>query len=147
MEPRLSMLALGVADLSRSIAFYRDGLGWTLCASGNAHIAFFQLAGGVVLSLYPRALLAADAGLPDAADGVTAARFSGVTLAQNVRSMAEVDSVLWQAEQAGGRLLKPAATVFWGGYSGYFADPDGHPWEICFNPKIALQADGRLLMP
>lgn len=147
MEARLSMLALGVADLQRSIRFYRDGLGWTLSPAGNAQIAFFQLAGGMVLSLYPRDLLAADACMPAADVDPAAPRFGGITLAQNVRSTAEVDAVLRLAERAGGRLLKPATTVFWGGYSGYFADPDAHAWEICFNPKFPLQDDGRLLLP
>lgn len=147
MDARVSMLALGVADLPRAVRFYRDGLGWTLSAASSGDIAFFQLGGGVVLSLYPRTLLAEDACLPDPAAALPAPRFGGITLAHNVRTPDEVDAVLAQAVAAGASLLKPAQHVFWGGYSGYFADPDGHPWEVAWNPKLPLQDDGRLLLP
>ena len=143
MQARVSMIALGVADLAAAIRFYEQGLGWTLSAAGNNSIAFFQLAGGVVLSLYPRDLLAEDACLaPNPSSG-----FSGVTLAQNVESPAAVDAVLALAEKAGATILKPGQTVFWGGYSGYFADLDGHPWEIAWNPVFPLNADGGLVLP
>lgn len=142
MQARVSMIALGVADLKAAIQFYQRGLGWSLSAVGNDSIAFFQLAGGVVLSLYPRDLLAEDAGLTPSTGG-----FGGVTLAQNVDSPVEVDSILVLAEHAGGQILKPGRVVFWGGYSGYFADLDGHPWEIAWNPKFPLAKDGALVLP
>lgn len=141
MDARVSMIALGVQDLPRSVAFYRQ-LGWTLSSASKETIAFFQLAGGVVLSLYPYDLLAEDAQLPAHKGG-----FGGITLAQNQTSADEVDAVLARAVEAGGTLLKPGQTVFWGGYSGYFADPDGYPWEVAWNPFVELQADKTLILP
>jgi uncharacterized protein len=141
VDARISIVTLGVADLERSRRFYRDGLGWPLSSASNAGIAFFRTA-GVVLALYPRELLAADANLPDAGAG-----FAGITLAQNVASTELVDSALAQAVSAGGTLLKPAATAVWGGYSGYFADPDGYAWEIAWNPYFPLAEDGSLQLP
>ena len=127
MEQRLSLVTLGVADLERARRFYEDGLGWR---RGNDHeeVAFYQL-GGMVLALWGREALAQDARLPDAGSG-----FGGIALAYNTRSREEVDAVLAEAEAAGGRILKPAEDASWGGYSGYFADPDGHPWEVAWNP-------------
>lgn len=137
MEQRVSMVTLGVADLERARRFYEDGLGWT--RTGNEEsVVFFQLS-GAILGLYSRKSLAEEAGFAD-----SEATFSGITLAYNTRSREEVDAVLAEAEAAGGRLLKPAAEVFWGGYSGYFADPDGHPWEVAFNPFWSLDAAGRV---
>jgi hypothetical protein len=137
MEQRLSLVTLGVADLERSRRFYEDGLGWR---RGNAHaeVVFFQL-GGIVLALFARTALAADAGLAAAGSG-----FGGIVLAYNARSREEVDTVLGQAKAAGARILKPAAETFWGGYSGYFADLDGHPWEVAHNPFWTLDAEGRV---
>jgi catechol 2,3-dioxygenase-like lactoylglutathione lyase family enzyme len=134
MEQRLSVVTLGVADLDRSRRFY-ETLGWK---RGNRHdeVVFFQL-NGMVLSLWSRASLAADARL--AADG---SGFGGIVLAYNARSREEVDAVLAEAERAGGRILKPAGDAFWGGYYGHFADPDGHPWEVAWNPEWELTADG-----
>lgn len=143
MQARVSMIALGVGDLKAAIRFYGQGLGWTLSAASNDSIAFFQLAGGVVLSLYPRDLLAEDACL----EAGSAAGFGGVTLAQNVDSPEAVDAVLALAEKAGAKILKTGRMVFWGGYSGYFADLDGHPWEIAWNPKLELGEDGALMLP
>ena len=143
MQARVSMIALGVADLKAAIRFYEQGLGWTLSAASKDSIAFFQLAGGVVLSLYPRDLLAEDACL----EAGTASGFGGVTLAQNVESPEAVDAVLALAESAGAKILKTGRMVFWGGYSGYFADLDGHPWEIAWNPAIQLKAEGGLILP
>lgn len=141
MEQRLSLVTLGVADLPRAVAFY-EALGWT---RGNRHpeIAFFQL-NGIVLALFPRAALAEDAGL--AAEG---GGFGGIALAYNARSREDVDAVLAEAKAAGARILKPAADAFWGGYSGYFADPDGHPWEVAWNPEweMAENGDVRLTYP
>ncbi|CAO3416624.1 VOC family protein [Azospirillum doebereinerae] len=142
MEPRISLVTLGVADLARSRRFYEQGLGWTPSPAGNDNVTFYQL-GGMALGLFGRAALAEDAHLPDAGDP---ARFGGITLAQNVRSKAEVDSVLALAERAGARILKPGQDVFWGGYSGYFADPDGHPWEIAWNPFFTLDATGNMTL-
>jgi uncharacterized protein len=135
MEQRLSLVTLGVADLERSRRFYEDGLGWR---RGNAHaeVVFFQL-GGLVLALFARSALAADAGLQAAGSG-----FGGMALAYNARSRAEVDAVLGEAKAAGATMLKPAQDAFWGGYSGYFADPDGHPWEVAWNPDWTILEDG-----
>lgn len=136
MDQRLSVVTLGVADLDRSLQFYED-LGWK---RGNSHaeVIFFQL-NGLVLSLYARASLAEDARVPADGEG-----FSGVTLAYNARDRAEVDFVLAEAARAGARILKQAQDVFWGGYSGYFADPDGHLWEVAWNPDWELTASGNV---
>ena len=140
MEQRLSVVTLGVADLERSRRFYEDGLGWW---RGNARdeIVFFQV-GGVVLALVPRDELAKDAQVPAAGSG-----FGGITLAYNARSRQELDAVLAEAEAAWATILKPAQDVFWGGYSGYFADPDGHPWEVAWNPPWTLGDDGSVRLP
>lgn len=137
MEQRLSVVTLGVAELARARRFYEDGLGWP-CANHEAEVAFYQL-GGTVLALYGWDALAEDAAVPAAGSG-----FRGVTLAYNVRSREEVASVLAEAETAGGRIVKPAADVFWGGHSGYFADPDGHLWEVAHNPFWTLAEDGSI---
>jgi hypothetical protein len=137
MDQRLSLVTLGVADLERARRFYEDGLGWKR-GNKDESVVFFQLPGSI-LALWSRASLAEDAGLPDAGAG-----FSGIVLAYNARSRAEVDAVLGQAGAAGARILKPAAETFWGGYSGYFADPDGHPWEVAHNPFWTLDAEGRV---
>lgn len=130
MEPRISLITLGVGDLQRSIAFYRDGLKLPQRDEGSENIAFFETS-GVWLSLYPRDALAEDAGI---ADGGTGSR--DFTLAHNVRSPEEVDRVLEEAIIAGATLVKPGQPVFWGGYSGYFADPDGFLWEVAWNPHF-----------
>lgn len=141
MRQKMTIVTLGVANLARSLQFYRDGLGWQLSTASEEGIAFFDL-GGVGLALYPRELLAEDATV--CADG---SGFAGVTLAQNAQSRAEVDEVLAQAKQAGATIVKPAQQVFWGGYSGYFADPDGHLWEVAWNPFIELDENGALRFP
>ncbi len=140
MEQRLHMVTLGVADLDRSVGFY-EGLGWSRGARAFDGVAFFPL-GGLVLALYPRAALAEDAGIP--AEG---AGFGGITLAYNARARDEVDAVLARATAAGARLLKAARGVFWGGYCGYFADPDGYPWEVTWNPHFPLSEDGGIVLP
>ena len=134
MEQRLSVVTLGVADLARSQRFY-DELGWK---RGNRHpeVAFYQL-NGIVLSLFSRERLAEDAQVSAEGGG-----FSGIVLAYNARSRDEVDATLAEAEAAGAKILKPAQDVFWGGYSGYFADPDGHLWEVAWNPEWELTAGG-----
>ena len=143
MEQRLSLVTLGVADLARSRRFYEDGLGWRASGAGNAEVAFYQL-GAIALALWGREELAADAGLPAPGSG---GGFGGIALAHNVRTREEVDVVLARAEAAGARLLKPGTDAVWGGYTGYFADPDGHLWEVAWNPFFALQEDGSLRLP
>jgi catechol 2,3-dioxygenase-like lactoylglutathione lyase family enzyme len=128
MEPRISIVTLGVADLQRSIRFYEQGLGWKRSSAGGEAIVFFHTR-GVVLALYPRQLLAEDANL------VNGHGFGGITLAHNVESKAAVDAVLTQAVAAGATLIKLPRTAEWGGYSGYFADPDGHLFEVAWNPN------------
>ena len=143
MEARLSLVTLGVADVARATAFYTR-LGFERAAASNEHVTFMK-AGGVVLSLFGRRALAEDVGLPAGAPGADApAGFAGVTLAHNVRSEAEVDAVLAEAVAAGGRLVKPGQKVFWGGYSGYFTDPDGHLWEVAHNPFFPLDDRGQV---
>ena len=133
MEPRISIVTLGVKDLARMVEFYRDGLGLTLFDENTESIAFFQNK-GTWLALYPRAALAADAGVVAEGSG-----FSGVTLAHNVRSREEVDDLLAVAVSAGATLVKAAQDTFWGGYSGYFADPEGYLWEIAWNPHFWIE--------
>jgi catechol 2,3-dioxygenase-like lactoylglutathione lyase family enzyme len=135
------MIALGVRDLPRAVRFYRDGLGLVLSPASQESIAFFKM-GGTVLVLYPWDKLAEDAQVP--ADG---RGFRGVTLAHNVRRKQEVGELLALAAASGGTIVKPAQDVFWGGHSGYFADPDGHLWEVCWNPHFPLAEDGSVLMP
>lgn len=141
MEMRLSMVTLGVADLARARRFYEHGLGWKASSISNDEIVFFQ-AGALIVALYGREALAADANLPLPADG-----FGGIALAHNVRAQEDVDALLAEAERAGARLLKPAQKADWGGYSGCFADPDGHVWEVAWNPGFAITADGATRLP
>jgi uncharacterized glyoxalase superfamily protein PhnB len=138
MEQRISLITLGVADLARSRRFYERGLGWT---KGNPQdeVAFYQLSNGLVLALWSRDELAADARVTD-----TGATFSGISIAFNTRSHDEVDAVLAAVEAAGGTVTKPPEEQVWGGYSGYFADPDGHPWEVAFNPGWSVDDTGHV---
>lgn len=127
MDPKLTLVTLGVDDLTESIHFYRDGLDFPMQdREADSSVAFFELE-GTWLSLYPRDLLAEDATVSNDNPG-----FSGITLAHNVSSKEKVDANLAEAEAAGGRIVKPAQDTFWGGYSGYFADPDGHLWEVAY---------------
>jgi catechol 2,3-dioxygenase-like lactoylglutathione lyase family enzyme len=134
MDQRLSLVTLGVDDLARARAFYEDGLGWRP-ADAPEGVVFYQLP-GMAFALWSRSELAADARTP--VDG----SFSGISLACNQHTEDDVDRVLAQAEAAGARILKRAVRAEWGGYSGYFADPDGHVWEIAYNPGWALAEDG-----
>jgi len=131
MKPRMSMITLGVEDLARSIQFYEEGLGFPRHGE-NEDVAFFSL-NGTWLGLYGRTALAEDAGV--SADG---SGFNSFTIAHNVSSAKEVDTIIRQALSAGAKLVKQPQKVFWGGYSGYFQDPDGHLWEIAHNPFIAI---------
>lgn len=140
MKPRIAVLTLGVDDLERAVAFYRDGLG--LRTEGiigtefeNGAVAFFGLQAGLRLALWPRTSLSADTGLPLDAAGSTS-----ITIGHNVDSQEEVDAVMQQAARAGAGIVKAAQATFWGGYAGYFQDPDGHLWEVVFNP--AFRSEG-----
>lgn len=136
MEPRITVLTLGVDDLERSVAFYRDALG--LPTQGivgtefeHGAVAFFDLESGLKLALWPRVDLAHDTGL-----SVTAPSSTEFSIGHNVLSRAEVDRVLAEAARGGAEIVKPAQETFWGGYAGYFRDPDGHLWEIAWNPQL-----------
>jgi catechol 2,3-dioxygenase-like lactoylglutathione lyase family enzyme len=129
MEPRISFVTLGVNDLERATRFYAEGLGLPRLTSPDT-VSFFEL-GHTWLALYPRHLLAADAGVSGEGSG-----FPGFALAHNVRSAAEADRLLDQVEASGGRVVRPARETDWGGYAGYFADPDGFLWEVAWNPKF-----------
>ncbi len=134
MEQRVSLITLGVADLKRARAFY-GALGWTTGAAADDDVVFFQ-AGGMIVALWSRDQLAEDTAMSDAGG------WGGITLAHNVRSPAEVDAVLAEAEAAGATIARPGAETLWGGYSGVFVDPDGHAWEIAHNPHWTLADDG-----
>jgi uncharacterized protein len=141
MRQKLTLVTLGVRDLETSLKFYRDGLGWKLSSASQGSVVFFDL-GGIGLSLYPRNLLAEDATINSEGTG-----FSGITFAHNTKSIEEVDAVLHQAEKAGAKIIKKAQKVFWGGYSGYFADPDGYLWEVAWNPFLDFDEKDSLIFP
>ena len=139
MRPHISVLTLGVSDLERALAFYRDGLG--LPTEGivgqefeHGSVVFFKMNDALILALYPAAFLSQDAGVD-----ATQNRLGAVSIAHNVGSKEEVDAVMQQAEQAGGIVTGAARDRFWGGYSGYFHDPDSHLWEIAWNPHLMVQ--------
>jgi catechol 2,3-dioxygenase-like lactoylglutathione lyase family enzyme len=139
IEPRITVLTLGVDDLERSLAFYRDGLG--LPTGGivgqefeYGAVAFFELQNGLALALWPRTSIARDAGIPRQAPSATE-----LTIGHNVRSREEVDALMARAERAGARVVKAAGATFWGGHAGYFLDPDGHLWEVAWNPHRAVE--------
>jgi catechol 2,3-dioxygenase-like lactoylglutathione lyase family enzyme len=134
MEQRMSLVTLGVSDLSRAKEFY-GALGWRPSDDEAEGIAFFQ-AGGMVMALWDRTLLAEDSAVSDGGG------WGGITLAHNVRSPAEVDAVIEEARRAGATIGREPAGTFWGGYSGLFVDPDGHPWEVAHNPGWTILADG-----
>lgn len=140
MEQRMSIVTLGVQDLERSREFY-ERLGWRRSMTQSAGIAFFQM-GGIALALYPRQELAKDANTDAQGQG-----FPSFSMAYNGRTRAEVDRVLAEAQAAGATLLKPAQEAFWGGYSGYFADPDGFLWEVAWNPFFPIAEDGSIQLP
>ncbi len=139
LKPTLSLVTLGVADLARSKKFYTD-LGWSPSPQPSEGVAFFEL-DGIMLSLFPRQELAKDAGVEDSRPG-----FSGISLAHNVGSNEDADGAMAHALKCGAKLVKPMQKVFWGGYSGYFADPDGHLWEVAHNPFAHFDAHGVMRM-
>jgi uncharacterized protein len=139
MEQRVSLITLGVRDLARARAFY-EALGWTTRAAPDDDVVFFQ-AGGMVIALWDRAQLAEDSGVDDSGG------WGGATLAHNVRSPAEVDTVVEEARAAGADIVREPAQTFWGGYSAAFTDPDGHPWELAHNPRWTIREDGSVELP
>jgi catechol 2,3-dioxygenase-like lactoylglutathione lyase family enzyme len=141
LKPRLNFVTLGVKDVAAARAFY-ERLGLTSLAMGNEHVAFFDI-NGVVLALFGHDALAHDAGLGQHA----ATDFRGVSLAWNGHSEAEVDAIMAHALHCGARLVKTPQKVFWGGYSGYFTDPDGHLWEVAHNPFVAIDDQGHIKLP
>jgi catechol 2,3-dioxygenase-like lactoylglutathione lyase family enzyme len=136
MQQRLSLVTLGVSDLARARSFY-EALGWKTGAAPADDVVFFQ-AGGMIVALWDRARLAEDSVVTDSGG------WGGVTLAYNTRSPEEVDAVLAEAEAAGATIGRPGAETFWGGYSGVFIDPDGHPWEVAHNPSWTIEDDGSI---
>jgi hypothetical protein len=140
MEPRVTLVTLGVADVPRARAFY-ERLGWRAGGPSGADVAFFQ-AGGLILALWGHDALAADAGMGAAGHG-----FRGVALAHNVREKAEVAELVAAWSAAGGRVVKPPQDTFWGGHAAYVADPDGHLWEIAWNPFWPMLEDGTIRLP
>jgi catechol 2,3-dioxygenase-like lactoylglutathione lyase family enzyme len=139
MEQRVSLITLGVSDLGRARSFY-EALGWSTAAGPDDDVVFFQ-AGGMVMALWDRGKLAEDSAVSDAGG------WGGVTLAHNVRSPEEVDAVLAEADAAGGTVARPGGPTFWGGYSGVFVDPEGHPWEVAHNPDWTIHDDGSITLP
>lgn len=142
VEQRLSLVTLGVEDLDASTRFYRDVLGWMPSSIGGGQVTFFPL-NGIVLGLFPRRELAADAGV----DVLESGGLSRVALAHNVRERDDVDRLLTAVGEAGARIMKPATDAPWGGRSGYFADPDGFLWEIAWNPGFPMGEDGSIEIP
>ena len=143
MEPRVSLVTLGVSDLERSVTFYRDGLGWPKSGVGGDEVAFFK-SGGVVIALFPRASFAADVGVD--LDDVEHGGIPRFSLAHNVAEEGLVDSVLREADQAGATIVKEAQENFFGRH-GFFADPDGFLWEVAWNPSFPMASDGSLELP
>jgi predicted lactoylglutathione lyase len=139
MDQRLTLITLGVSDLARARKFY-EGLGWSTNADEDDDVVFFQ-AGPMVVALWDRAKLAEDSAATDSGG------WGGVTLAYNTRSPEEVDEVIEEARSAGGTIGREPGETFWGGYSGVFIDPDGHPWEVAHNPRWTIRDDGAVVLP
>ena len=142
MQPRLCIVTLGVTDMARSKAFYLEGLGWPGAEQPSDDICFIQMP-GMILGLYGWDALAEDMELPV---GDPPPAFRGMSMAYNTASEAETDEVMATAISAGATLIKSPEKVFWGGYSGYFADPDGHAWEVAYNPYTVPGPDGSFVM-
>ena len=145
MEPRISVITLGVSDLRRSYTFYKDGLGFPTKMNPDGGIVLFATS-GTRLFLYPYEKLAADFGLKLSPTRGRKDAFAGFTFGHCVRKKEDVDAILAQAEKAGGRIVKPAKTTFWGGYSGYFADPDGYLWEVAYADQWKFNPDGSVVV-
>jgi catechol 2,3-dioxygenase-like lactoylglutathione lyase family enzyme len=145
MEPRISIITLGVRNLEESYKFYKHGLGFPTSMNPEEGIVFFKT-GGVRLALYPEEKLAEDVGANFKASEAQANRFPGITLAHNTRSKEEVVELLKKAEDAGGKIEKEAQDVFWGGFSGYFSDPDGYLWEVAYADSWKFNPDGSLII-
>ena len=141
MQPRINLVTLGVTDMSAERSFY-ERLGFKASSAGNADVTFFD-ANELVFGLFGHDALAADAHLPASPPPA----FRGVTLAWNAASEAAVDKIMTHAKKCGAKIAKPAQKVFWGGYSGYFTDPEGHLWEVAYNPFFPLDANGRITLP
>ena len=141
MRQKMNLITLGVSDFDKALAFYEKGLGWKKSSASMEDFALFPL-GGMVLALYPRKDLAADATVNAEGNG-----FSGITISFNARSEKEVEEVLQEAKNAGAIMVKPAQKVFWGGYSGYFQDPDGHLIEVAYNPFWPLDGNDNVILP
>lgn len=141
MRQKLSLITLGVSDFERSVNFYEKGLGWKKSSASVEELALFPL-GGIVLALHPREALAKDAMVTAKGSG-----FSGITLSYNAKSEDEVNQVLERVKAAGAKIIKPAQKVYWGGYSGYFADPDGHLIEVAHNPFWELDENDNIILP
>ncbi len=140
MRQKLNLITLGVTDLERSLKFY-EGLKWEKSQASNNDLVLFEL-GGMVMALYPRKLLAEDATVEDQTTG-----FSGITISYNAKSETEVDEVIKEVRSLGGEIIKPPEKVFWGGYSGYFKDPDGHLFEVAYNPLWGFDDKDNLVLP
>jgi catechol 2,3-dioxygenase-like lactoylglutathione lyase family enzyme len=141
MGPRIHIVTLGVSDLARSRRFYEEWLGWKASSASNEHFVIFKSEGSL-LALFPEKALAQDANVDPIRKG-----FRGISLAHNVAEKHEVETVLRKAEAAGAKIEKVAQDVFWGGHSGYFSDPDGHLWEVAWNPLWPIQKDGSIQLP
>lgn len=141
MRQKLTLITLGVSDINKSLAFYEKGLGWKKSSSSNDNIAFFSL-GGMVLGLYSKHALAEDVTVSPEGSG-----FPGITISYNAKSEKEVDEVLAEVQKLGATIIKPAQKVFWGGYSGYFQDPDGHYFEVAFNPFWKFDKNDNIKLP
>ena len=141
MRQKLNLITLGVRDIRKAVRFYERGLGWKRSSASQDDLVVFPL-GGIVLALYPRKLLAEDATVDDTETG-----FSGITLSYNAKDEKEVDAVLKEVKKLGATVVKPAQKVFWGGYSGYFKDPDGHLIEVAHNPFWKLDDNDNLILP
>ena len=145
MEPRISLITLGVSNLERSFHFYRDGLGFPTKMTPDKGIVVFATS-GTRLALYPYEKLAEDVGFKGPRSGQDKPGFPGVTLGHCARSKEEVDRLLALAERAGGRIVKKGQDVSWGGYSGYFSDPDGYPWEVAYSAQWKFNPDGSIAL-